>query len=385
MEQSINLKTIAQACDRVKNKIERVTRITELNHYTLGRVPICCRQNEWMSTIKKLSQILDNALKYQRVLGTTLTAEETNPFDPEILDAVAHLDNLRHAASLLNPGSCPEAASEFGETPVIDPRCIFDADGWVTLLRATYVQCLRSESVPILTDIVTSIAMHILEGVQYILDMKTGVNEEDTAFIQFTKGSWELTIERDDEQVFFSDEELERIRRAEEIAEENRQKKLHEEQLAREVGKLRDELHKTLLDSETWSSEEQTLIKELFPELFDKEQVNRPLTDDDALFIRAFRKYLDNLRPRQSDGKENNEHPLHFALDRFFTQLKAGCQSGLGYTLGTEGLTVAEVNAVVKHLVNHGYSAVAMPTYTELDGSLALTTLHIKEYIAISK
>lgn len=382
MEQSINLKDISQACDRVKRKIDSVTCITELNHYTLGRVPICCRQSEWMDTIKKLSQILDNALMYQRVLGKTLTTEETDPFDPEILDAVAHLDSLRHATSLLTPGSCPEAASEFGETSVIDPKCIFDSDGWVTLLRATYVQCLRSESVPILTDMVTSIAMHILEGVQYILDMKTGVNENAIEFIQFTKGSWELTIERDEEQVFFSEEELEQIRRAEEIAEERRQKKLHEEQLVREVGKLRDELHKTLLDNESRSTENKELIKELFPDLLDNDNQNRALTDEDALFIRAFRKYLDNLKPKQSDGKEN---PLRVALDEFLTSLTVECQGGLGYTLCTEGLTVAEVNAMIKHLVNHGYSAVAMPTYTELDGSLALTTLHIKEYIAITK
>ena len=377
-----------QSFETLKYELSR----SKLNYLDLVNVPACYMHQCVRELLEQANQQLDKAFYYHALMNKICQATqwnqegvletiETDPFSKDakmcvegfvgirasLQDVVAHLRTL--PSSPRKPGF---------ET--IAPMEIFDVEQWKLILNALYIMDARSEVIGAVRPIMKDIIECATCLVTIIANLK--VDREKIVFngpgcCSTPELYPEITVAFEKEQVYFSEEEIERLKQEEAERAEQEAKRQRQLQLEKEVGVFRKELWDLLHQSNLWDEKERGYIKLLFPEAADRSYIGlgMTITEDAGLFLNTFKKLI--------CGHTDQPTNLTGQLSSFFHAFSAH-EGGAGYSISRDWMSDKELNSLVKFFLNAGLIVTAMQTMTELDGTLALTALHSKEVILVT-
>ena len=382
---------LLQSFEELRFKLSRA----KLNYLDLSVVPTCYMHAAVKELVAKTNKCVDKAFYYNALLNKlcqstqwnqegTLEAVDTDPFSDDANEFINEFVIIRTelqdiAGRVRTLPSCLTRKPGFEK---IDPMEIFNLEEWRRILNAVYILGVRAEAVvaikPIVEDILSCVGKIVTIVSNIEVDHEKicigGHDDAQRGDVLYPS----ITLPYQKERVFFSEEELERLRKEEEARIEQEARNERQRQLEKEVGAFRKELWDLLRQESIWEEREQKYIKLLFPEAKDKSVVGLGvgITEDAGLFLETFKKLI--------CGHTDQPTNLHGQLSSFFHAFSAH-EGGAGYSISRDWMSDKELNSLVKFFIKAGLTVTAMQTITELDGTLALTALHSKEVILVTK
>lgn len=362
---------------------------SRLNYLDLSEVPACYMHSCVRSLLEQTNKCLDKAFYYNALMNKICQATKWNQdgvlesieTDPFSVDAKMCTEGFVEVRSSLQDicarmRTLPSNPRKL-EFEKIDPMEIFDIDQWRLILNAVYIMGARAEAI----GAVQQITRDILGCAANLLTIIANMEVDHEKIVLNGAGASatpelypEITVTFQKEQVFYSEEEIERLKKEEAERAEQEARRQRQLQLEKEVGAFREELWNLLHQSDLWDEREKGYIQLLFPE-WSYIGPGITITEDAGLFLETFKKLI--------CGHTDQPTNLHGQLSSFFHAFSAH-EGGAGYSISRDWMNDKELNSLVKFFVNAGLTVTAMQTMTELDGTLALTTLHNKEVILVT-
>ena len=136
---------------------------------------------------------------------------------------------------------------------------IFDIEQWKLILNAVYIMSARAEVIGAVNAVMTD----ILERATILLTIMANVEVDHEKIVLNGPGACknselypEVTVTFQNKQVFYSEEEVERIKQEEYERKKREEKTKHEAELKARVGGFRNELRELFSDESKWNAKE---------------------------------------------------------------------------------------------------------------------------------
>ena len=374
----------------VRAKLNELTynlRKARLNFLDLKSVPCIYMHEAVKEKLMEVSGALDKAFYYEAVLNKTqrsvewtqdgeLTKIETDPFSIEVRQFVEGFIAVNHELGDIYSQLRDLISVDLRKPVDVDPDEIFDTDAWIKVLEAVYVLSCRCQAIKSLKDYVDGMLYLVFKVVTVIANIQTtdkavmipvGESDRDT-------GLPEIVLSYQEKQVFFSDEEIEKMEndkreREARLAEEDKQRKIK-----LEVGSFKEELVKCLVNTQ-WEQDEQDCVNDLFGNLVASN--DSYFSDEMVMFLKTFKWYLE-----VTTGTGSVENGLREFITKF-TRIINDSSYGSGYVIAQNGMLLRGLNAMIKFFIDAGYTVETLESMTTMDGSLTMTTLHEKETMVV--
>lgn len=373
------------------------TRLVELSHslstvrlnfLDLKNVPCIYMHGSIREQLKRVSEILDSVFYYEALMNKSQRATEwtqegelekvnTDPFNPDVrlcvdgfLAALTDLSDVQYQLGNL-------VSIDFRKPVKVPPDEIFGMDDWIDILDATYLLSCRSN----VTKVVKEEVGRILHFIFKVVSAIAGIQITDSAIVipvdekDRETGLSEIVLTYQEEQVFFSEEELKQIEQDKRDREERIANEAKQRELQREIGSFKDELINCLVNTQ-WERDEQECVNNLFGNFVSR--TNSSLSEEQALFLKTFKWYLE-----VTAGTGSVEDGLRDFVSKFAIVVDNSSFTRSGYVIAQVEMPLKGLHSMIKFFIDAGYTVETLESMTVMDGSLAMTTLHAKETMIV--
>ena len=363
-----------------------VSAVPRFNYLDLRKVPLAYHMSTLRETLSYSSLLLDKAFQTTERLnklcrvpsedGPITEIKSVDLFSEDAESVVDSFCDIRISLDSTYNELIGNLIDTDPDVDLVNPAEVFGVEQYRSVLKAAYLLDIRGHALGALKPTVTQITRTIYGILEALLDSTI---DEQQVMIPAYDSADVITIKFEENRVYYSNEELEEIRRkkAEKEAADVRAAAIMT-RLAK-VGKFVDNLY-TVAHSTLFSDPvDQKIVTTLFPDE-DLRAYAQPDDDEAVALLDDLKQFLAEDRPA---ALLDDSDELVKAMRRLCMMLHS-VDIGEDCPLNQKWMSPEQLNRLAKFFVSKGYQVVSLTTMTHLDGNLDTTRRHFREVFVLT-
>ena len=363
-----------------------VAAVPRFNYLDLRKVPLAYHMSTLRETLSYSSLLLDKAFQTTERLnrlcrvpsedGPITEIKSVDLFSEDAVSVVDSFCDIRISLDSTYNELVGNLVDTDPDADLVNPAEVFGVDHYKSVLEAAYLLDIRGHALGALKPTVTQIVRTVYGILEALLNSTV---DEQQVMIPAYDSADVITIKFEESRVYYSNEELEEIRRkkAEKEAADVRAAAIMTR--LSKVGRFVDSLY-TVTHSTLFSDPvDQKIVATLFPDE-DLRAYAQPTDDEVVALLDDLKQFLADDRPA---ALLDDSDELVKAMRRLCMMLH-GVDIGEDCPLNQKWMSPEQLNRLAKFFVSKGYQVVSLTTMTHLDGDLDTTRRHFREVFVLT-